>query len=96
MAQAGTGLSVRVQPKASRDQLLGFRGAVLQVKVTAPPERGKANAALIKLLSGRLELPRGNIRILSGHTSRDKRLAVDGLSFEELEIRIRNERRVEL
>ena len=81
LAQPGTDLSVKVQPKASRNQILGFGGDVLQVKVTAPPEQGKANEALIKLLSKRLELPRGSIRILSGHRSRDRRLEVDGLSF---------------
>ena len=80
MARDGGGIRVKVRPRASRDQCMGFRGDVLQVRVTAPPERGKANHALVKLLAETLEVPESRIRVLKGHASRDKWVAIDGLS----------------
>ena len=61
--------------------MLGFRGDVLQVRVTAPSERGKANEALVELLASALEVPKGCIKLLRGHTSAHKLISVDGLSL---------------
>ena len=83
-----TGIKVRVQPRASRDEVLGFQGEVLRVRVTAPPHEGRANQALVEVLSQALDVPRSRIRILRGHGSRDKLLAVEGLSREDVEGRL--------
>jgi len=82
---------VKVQPKASSNQIVGFKGDVLQVRVTAPPERGKANDALVELLATTLRVARSKIRILRGHSSRDKLIAVDDLSQDDLHRLLRGE-----
>lgn len=76
-------LAVKLTPKASRNGLQGLAeeadgGAVLKVQVTAVPENGKANAALCKLLSKELKLPKSAITVLSGATDRRKTLSIDG------------------
>ena len=76
-------LSVKVTPKASADRIQGWAadedGArVLKISVTAVPEDGKANKAVIALLAKRLKLPKSAISIASGETSRRKTLLIDG------------------
>jgi len=65
-------LRVRVQPRASRDKILGVHNGALKVALTAPPVGGAANAALVKLLAKALRIPKGGVELLHGHTSRDK------------------------
>lgn len=65
-------LQVRVSPGAARERVLGWRGEALKVAVQAPPERGKANKAVVSLLAEVLGLPEASIRVVSGETSRDK------------------------
>ena len=67
---------VRLQPGARQQGVAGEHGGALKVAVTAPPEAGKANRALIDLLSEVLEVPKSAIEIVSGHTSRRKRIRV--------------------
>jgi uncharacterized protein (TIGR00251 family) len=78
---------VRVTPAASRDALLGWQGDVLRLSVAAPAERGKANEAMLRLLSTALGLPSQRLRIVRGHTSRQKVIAVEGM--DEIEARAR-------
>jgi len=80
-------LPVRVTPGASRDALLGWQGEVLRLSVAAPAQRGKANEAALRLLAAALGLPRERLRIVRGHTSRQKVIAVQGL--DEAEVRAR-------
>ena len=75
---------VRVQPKAGRNDVRVVDGGLLRVTVTAPPERGKANEALVALLAKRLSVAKGDVRILRGHRARDKVIQVHGLSTEEV------------
>ena len=91
MAKFETGIRVKVQPKASRSQVLGFHGDVLQVKVSGPPERGKANDALVELLAETLGVSRSRIRIVRGQTSRNKWIVVDDLSQDDLRHRVTGE-----
>ena len=81
-------LSVRLTPRASRDQIAGFEGETLRVRVTAPPVEGRANRALVRLLAKRLGLPRGAVRVVAGQTSRSKVVAIDGLDAVELRRRL--------
>jgi uncharacterized protein (TIGR00251 family) len=71
----GTVFDVRVTPKAARNAILR-EGDRLRVTVTAVPEAGKANAAVIKLLSKALGVPKGRIVLIRGETSRDKRFRI--------------------
>jgi hypothetical protein len=78
-------LRVNVKPSAGLDHIQGFGGdGSLKVQLKAPPERGKANQGLIRLLSRRTGLPRESIRIVSGATSRKKVVAFEGLGEEDL------------
>jgi len=75
-----TRVSVRLSPHASRTEVAGFEGNELRVRVTAPPLDGRANAALTRLLARRLGVARGDVRIVAGHASRLKVVAIDGLA----------------
>jgi uncharacterized protein YggU (UPF0235/DUF167 family) len=82
MAERMTRLRLRVSPGAKRSEVVGRHGEGWKVRVRAAPERGRANAAVVELLSASLALPRGSISILSGHTSADKIVEVRGLDSE--------------
>jgi len=81
-------LRVRATPKSSRDAIQGMHGSALKVSVQAPPENGKANDALRKLLARKLSLRTSQVELATGQTSRDKRFLISGLSREELESRV--------
>ncbi len=75
---------VRVQPKASSDQVAGYREGVLQLRVTAPPDKGRANAAAVALLAEALGVAKSRVRIIRGQTSWDKVMTVEDLTPEEV------------
>lgn len=72
-------LAIKVVPGASKTELAGWLGDVLKVRVSAPPERGKANAAVEALLCDILELKRGAVQVVSGQTSQRKILEIRGM-----------------
>ena len=82
----GVRLSVRLTPRAKQNALLGVREGRLLVQVTAPPEDGKANRALDKLLSKRLGIRESAIELTSGATSRNKELLLRGVKLAELPV----------
>jgi hypothetical protein len=82
-----TRLSLRVSPRAKRNAILGLRGGTLKVSVTAVPERGKANDAVVELLAETLDLPRSAIELVSGGASKDKVVEID-LPAEEIARRL--------
>ncbi len=71
-------LMVKITPNAHKNSLEGFQNGVLKVKIHAPPDKGKANEELIEFLSESFSLPKSHIRIVSGHTSRLKKLEIQG------------------
>ena len=75
-AQPGARVRVRVQPKSSRNQVVGYRGDTLRLRVTAPPEGGQANEAVVSLLAKVLGIAKSRIEIVRGHASRDKMVVV--------------------
>jgi hypothetical protein len=81
-------LSVKAVPKSSRDRVAGWMGDTLKVCVTAAPERGKANAAVVGVLSDALGVPRAAVRIVAGKTSPRKTVEVDGLDEAEARRRL--------
>ena len=76
-------VSFLVSPGATRNKVLGFTEGQLRIKVAAPPVKGKANRELIAFLSQVLDIGKSDINIIKGHTSRNKLIAIDGLSQEE-------------
>jgi len=77
--------SVRLQPRASKNEIAGLQGSALKVRVTAPPVDGMANQALIELLSRTLNTSRRNVCIVSGHTSRTKLIEISEASLESVQ-----------
>ena len=80
----GSLLKVRVQPRSSRNAIVGVHAFALRVKVTPPPEGGRANLACLKLLAGALSLPRSSLRIVRGESKRDKVVLIPGLSPDDV------------
>ena len=81
-------LKVRVQPKASRNQVDGFEEDTLRLRVTAPPTEGKANAGVIALLAKTLGISKSKLQIVRGQSSRNKVVSVDTLTGQEVRRRI--------
>jgi uncharacterized protein (TIGR00251 family) len=77
--------SVRLQPRASKNEIAGLSGTALKVRVTAPPVDGLANKALIELLSRILNTSRRNVCIVSGHTSRTKLIEISEATLESVQ-----------
>ena len=75
-------LRIKVVPKSSRDRIAGRVGDAIKVCVTAAPERGKANAAVVALLAKTLRVPRSAVRIVAGETAARKTVEIDGLGEE--------------
>lgn len=87
-ADAAT-LRLRVQPRASRDEIVGWREpGVLAVRVTAPPVEGEANRAVSHLLAAALGVPRSAVTVVMGARGRDKTVRVTGLGTGEIETRL--------
>ena len=77
-------LDVRVIPRARKTECAGFRDDVLVVRVAAPPVEGAANDALIAFFASALHVPRRAVRIVSGDRGRHKRVAIDGVTHEQM------------
>ncbi|MBK9119247.1 MAG: DUF167 domain-containing protein [Phycisphaerales bacterium] len=84
----GVEFSVKVVPGASRTGPLGLLGGALKLAVSAPPEGGKANAAVLELLVHILGVRKSDVQIVSGASKPRKRIAVTGLSAEEIRQRL--------
>lgn len=84
----GVILPVKAQPSGRSNAIRGTHAGALRVSVTAPPEDGKANDAIIVLLADLLNLRRSQFRFLAGETSRLKRLLIAGITAEDLLNRI--------
>lgn len=69
-------LILRVQPRASRDEIVGPHGDALKVRITAPPVDGKANAHLLRFLAKAFQVPAAAVRLVSGESGRDKRVVI--------------------
>jgi uncharacterized protein (TIGR00251 family) len=72
-------VDVRLQPRASREEIVGWRGTQLVVRVTAPPVDDRANVALCRLIAKQVGVGRSAVRVVSGQRSRDKVLEIAGI-----------------
>jgi uncharacterized protein len=86
--ERGALLRLRVSPGARRDEVVGFHGDALKVAVRAPPDRGRANDAVLDLLATHLGVPRTRISLERGAASRDKTVRIAGLDAAELRRRL--------
>src|SRR2546425_6798432 len=77
-------ISIRVQPRASRNAVVGWTGDTLNIRLTAPPVEGAANAACLKFLADLLDLPPSQLTILRGERSRQKVIRITGLTQDEV------------
>ena len=82
-------LRVRVQPNATRTEIVGWRGGLLRVRTTAPPVAGKANRAVAVALAHALDIPRADVSVARGHGSRNKVMEIVGIDEPELHRRLK-------
>jgi len=80
----GVELAVKVVPGASRDRVMGVLGDALKIAVTAPPEKGKANQAVIEVLARVLGVKRSGIQIVAGHTQSRKTVRIADLTGAQM------------
>jgi hypothetical protein len=85
---SGATFAIKVHPRARKNAITGERGDALKVSLTAPPVEGKANAACIEFFANLLKVPRSSVTIAAGQTSRNKRIAVAGLTAQQLRDRL--------
>jgi len=75
---------VQVQPNTKKDEIVSFEDGILRVKISTPPVKGKANKQLIEFLSKKMKIPKSDIMIEKGATSKRKKLVIDGLTQSQL------------
>jgi hypothetical protein len=85
---AGVEFAVKVVPGASRDRIAGPLGGALKVAVAAPPEGGRANAAVIELLAAHLGAKRSEVEIVGGRNRPQKRIRVRGVPIDAIRARL--------
>jgi uncharacterized protein (TIGR00251 family) len=86
-------LALRVAPGARRTEVLGRHGDGWKVSVAAPPERGRANAELVRLLARELAVPAARDTVVRGAAARDKVIEIDGITIQEADRRLAGARR---
>jgi uncharacterized protein (TIGR00251 family) len=85
---SGVTLTIKVQPRARKNALIGELGGALKIAVIAPPVDGRANDGCVTLLAAALKVPRSALTITSGQSGRVKVIHVQGMSAEELRKRL--------
>ncbi len=76
-------IKIHVQPRASKNEIVGIYGDALKLRLTSPPLEGAANALLVKFLAKTLAVPKSQINIVSGEKSRQKRIKIDCLTRDQ-------------
>jgi len=77
-------IRVRLTPRSARNEIDGWRDGLLRVRVTAPPVDGKANEALERLIASALGVRKSAVSVVSGTRSREKTIAIEGYSEDEI------------
>lgn len=84
----GVRLTLLIQPKASKNEIVGPHDGALKIRIQAPPIDGRANEELVAFLAKELKLPKRAITVLKGETGRNKIVQIDGLDPAEVERRL--------
>ena len=87
--QARAVIRVRVQPRASRDEIVGWQADTLRLRVSAPPLEGRANAAVVQFIARGAGVARGAVSVVAGARGRDKLVRVAGVTPDALRARLR-------
>ena len=87
-SKADATLSIRVQPRASRNAIVGWTGDTLKMRLTAPPVEGEANEACLAFLAKLLDLAPSRLAIIQGIRSRTKLIRITGLTQAEVHARL--------
>lgn len=85
---SGIVLAVHVQPRASRSEVVGWRGEALAIRLTSPPVDGAANRACRDFLAETLGLRRSEVELIAGEKSREKRFRLSGISQEQVRAKL--------
>ncbi len=86
-AAPGTALiPIRIQPRASKNEVALMENGKLKIRLTAPPVDGAANEALVRFLAERLSIAKSRVEIISGHTGREKIIRICGMGREVTDI----------
>jgi uncharacterized protein (TIGR00251 family) len=85
---SGATFAIKIHPRARKNAITGKLGDALKLSLTAPPVEGKANAACIEFFANLLKVPRSSVTIAAGQTSRNKLIAVAGLTAQQLRDRL--------
>ena len=90
LTESGDGvvLSLHVQPGAKKTEVVGLHGGALKIRLAAPPVDGKANECLLEYVADTLNVPKRQVTLVSGLSSRSKLVAVVGMTAEEIERRL--------
>lgn len=80
----GVEFQVRVIPRASKTEIVGELAGAVKIRVTSPPVDGAANAELVKLFAKTLHIAKSNVEIVSGQTSKTKRIRITGVTAEQM------------
>jgi uncharacterized protein (TIGR00251 family) len=84
----GCVVNVRAQPGARRNTIVGRQGDALKIAVTAPPDKGRANASLVLVLADALGLKRSQVELIAGETSRAKKVLVRDMTAAQLRAKL--------
>ena len=87
-ADGGCRMRLRVQPSSRQDTITGVHNGALRLTVVAPPERGKANESVARMLAAALNIGTSRVAVVSGFTSKDKTVQIEGLSAAEVARRL--------
>ena len=90
-SRSGVLLTVRVQPRASRDEVAGAIEGALKIRLCAPAVENRANEALTEFLAAVLKVPKSSVRILSGERGRTKRVEITGVTRQQVVNLLRRE-----
>ena len=83
--QEGVILSLKISPKSSKSEIAGIEGEELKLRIAAVPEKGEANTEIIRFLSKQLKIPKSQMTMISGETSRHKRVLIRGISLKYIQ-----------
>ncbi len=83
--ESGVIIHIRVVPRSAKCEIAGIQDEALKLKITAPPVEGQANAECIRFLSDVLKVRKNQVTIISGHKSKKKTVAIEGIGKKDIE-----------
>ncbi len=87
---SGVTISLKVQPNAKKNAIIGEHGNLLKIAVTAVPEKGKANKAVIDMLAKKLKIKKSRVSVVAGLTTREKKVYLEGISLDNFKLILSN------